>query len=292
MKLSKTTGTSLSLISVLLALAFYFAFPGRFSAIWLAVLISASASFAIISSMMAARNLYFLGGAIPHSALLSASISMLASLTIGGNAFLWSLPFNVFMILAVGYAIHRGVDANKAISVFVGITASLTVTVLYYLTTHFYVARSVTSDILGDPLLATTSDAYLALSVLALTLVVYVFTYKENTMIGLLGNDAWLSGVNVYFYDFIFYILIAVVSTSYMKIVGFILTHIFILIPGAVASISSWSTTEAIRVAVGISMLSSSLGLILGVFLNLSPAGLSGVIMVLIYGFLSFVRRR
>jgi len=292
MKLSKTTGTSLSLISVLLALAFYSAFPGKFSAIWLAVLISASASFAIISSMMAARNLYFLGGAIPHSALLSASISMLASLTIGGNAFLWSLPFNVFMILAVGYAIHRGVDANKAISVFVGITASLTVTVLYYLTTHFYVARSVTSDILGDPLLATTSDAYLALSVLALTLVVYAFTYKENTMIGLLGNDAWLSGVNVYFYDFIFYILIAVVSTSYMKIVGFILTHIFILIPGAVASISSWSTTEAIRVAVGISMLSSSLGLILGVFLNLSPAGLSGVIMVLIYGFLSFVRRR
>jgi len=292
MKLSKTTGTSLSLISVLLALAFYSAFPGKFSAIWLAVLISASASFAIISSMMAARNLYFLGGAIPHSALLSASISMLASLTIGGNAFLWSLPFNVFMILAVGYAIHRGVDANKAISVFVGITASLTVTVLYYLTTHFYVARSVTSDILGDPLLATTSDAYLALSVLALTLVVYAFTYKENTMIGLLGNDAWLSGVNVYFYDFIFYILIAVVSTSYMKIVGFILTHIFILIPGAVASISSWSTTEAIRMAVGISMLSSSLGLILGVFLNLSPAGLSGVIMVLIYGFLSFVRRR
>jgi len=292
MKLSKTTGTSLSLISVLLALAFYSAFPGKFSAIWLAVLISASASFAIISSMMAARNLYFLGGAIPHSALLSASISMLASLTIGGNAFLWSLPFNVFMILAVGYAIHRGVDANKAISVFVGITASLTVTVLYYLTTHFYVARSVTSDILGDPLLATTSDAYLALSVLALTLVVYAFTYKENTMIGLLGNDAWLSGVNVYFYDFIFYILIAVVSTFYMKIVGFILTHIFILIPGAVASISSWSTTEAIRMAVGISMLSSSLGLILGVFLNLSPAGLSGVIMVLIYGFLSFVRRR
>lgn len=284
MKLGKQLGLIFTIISVFISLVFYLIFPGRISLVWIAVLLSSSMSFAIISTMVAARNLYFLAGSIPHSALLAASAAMLFSLTIGGNSFLWSLVLNIFMILIVGYAIHKGVEPNKVTSIFVGITASLTVTVLYYLVNHFYLAKSITSEILGDPLLSTTNDSYTSLIVLLFTILVFIYSYKENVLIGLFGRESWLSGINVYFYDYIFYLLLAVVSVSFMKIIGFILTHIFILIPGAVASMSSTSSTEAVKMAVGISSISASLGLILGIFMNLSPAGITGVVMMIVYG--------
>ncbi|PNV81685.1 MAG: hypothetical protein C0179_01525 [Fervidicoccus sp.] len=286
MRAIKQTGMISGLISLAIAFIFYLAFPGKVNLIWIAVILSSSASFAIISAMIAARNLYFLAGSVPHSALLSAGLAILTSLTIGGNSFLWNLSFNVLMILTVGYAIHRGADPNRVTSIFVGITASLTVTVLYYLINHFYLARSVTSEILGDPLLSTTADAYISLAVLSFTVLIFAFSYKENLLIGIFGRDSWLSGINVYFYDYIFYFLLAVVSASFMKIVGFILTHIFILIPGAIASMVSSSSIKAINVAIGISTLSASIGLILGVIFNLSPAGITGIVMMLIYGFI------
>ncbi|MGC9115270.1 MAG: metal ABC transporter permease [Fervidicoccaceae archaeon] len=286
MRAIKQTGMISGLISLAITFIFYLAFPGKVNLIWIAVILSSSASFAIISAMIAARNLYFLAGSVPHSALLSAGLAILTSLTIGGNSFLWNLSFNVLMILTVGYAIHRGADPNRVTSIFVGITASLTVTVLYYLINHFYLARSVTSEILGDPLLSTTADAYISLAVLSFTVLIFAFSYKENLLIGIFGRDSWLSGINVYFYDYIFYFLLAVVSASFMKIVGFILTHIFILIPGAIASMVSSSSIKAINVAIGISTLSASIGLILGVIFNLSPAGITGIVMMLIYGFI------
>ncbi|MGC9186196.1 MAG: metal ABC transporter permease [Fervidicoccaceae archaeon] len=286
MRAIKQTGMISGLISLAIAFIFYLAFPGKVNLIWIAVILSSSASFAIISAMIAARNLYFLAGSVPHSALLSAGLAILTSLTIGGNSFLWNLSFNVLMILTVGYAIHKGADPNRVTSIFVGITASLTVTVLYYLINHFYLARSVTSEILGDPLLSTTADAYISLAALSFTVLIFAFSYKENLLIGIFGRDSWLSGINVYFYDYIFYLLLAVVSASFMKIVGFILTHIFILIPGAIASMVSSSSIKAINVAIGISTLSASIGLILGVIFNLSPAGITGIVMMLIYGFI------
>jgi len=291
MKSREQLGVYLTALSLASSLAFYIAFPSRFSLVWIAVLLSSSASFAVISSLVAARNLYFLAGSIPHSALLAASLSMLASLTIGGSAFLWSIAANTIMVLSVGYTIHRGAEPNRVTSVFVGVAASLTVTVLYYLVNHFYIAKSVTAEILGDPLLSTASDAYVSIAVLAFTFIALAFSYRENVLIGLFGSESWLSGINVYFHDFLFYLVMAVVSASYMKIVGFILTHIFILIPGAVASMTASSSREAMGMAVGISTLSASLGLIAGIFFNLSPAGLTGVIMMLIYIFLEMLKR-
>ncbi|MEM0020737.1 MAG: metal ABC transporter permease [Fervidicoccaceae archaeon] len=284
--------TALSItVSTAIPFIFKLIFPSMISLVWIVVLLSSAISFAVLSTLIAARNLYFLAGSIPHSALFSASFAMLISFIMGGSSFVWSLLINTALILAVGYVIHSGADPNKVTSIFVGMTASLTVTVLYYLVNHFYVAKSITSEILGDPFLSTTADAYISLASLAFTLIAFFYSYRENILIGLLGRESWLSGINVYLHDYVFYLLLAVVSASFMKIIGFILTHIFILIPGAIASIAAERSNEAVSMALGMSLLSASIGLVAGIALNLSPAGITGIIMMIIYVLLVLMKK-
>lgn len=279
-------------ISILVSFLISSIWPDTFNPIWMAVLMGAALTYGIVGPSLSARNLFFLAGSIPHSALLATSLGLYLSLATKGGYLIWSILSNIVLIFIVGYIIHKGADPNKITSIFIGTTASLTVVVIYYVTNHFYVMRDIESLLVGDPLLSTAQDAAITLLIFVVTALYFLLTYRENIYIGIMGIEARLAGLKVYLYDLLFYTILAVSSVSLMKEVGFILTHVYILIPSAVSSIFAKSSKEAAYLSLTISSYSALLGLALGIILNLSPSGATGLIMIFIYAIVYIFSRR
>lgn len=266
------------ILGIALALAF------STSLLWLAVMLSAAVAYGFLSAVIAARGFYFLAGASTHSALLAAVLGVpLARLTGLGNEYTWGVVVGLLLTYAVGYLIHRGVKPDIATSVFVSATASGSVVAIYYVLTRFPLQTDVWAIIVGDPLLASWPDAYYALAVAAVTAVAVVLTYREEVCIGAERSCTILTGVNVKFYDWLVFTLLGLTTVAMIKVVGFVLEHVLVLLPSAIAVSCSRSSSGVLYVSAYVSVVASLLGLYAAVAMDQAPAGVTGLILLAMY---------
>ncbi len=259
--------------------------------LWLGVIVSSALAFSALSPVVGARRLYFLAGALPHVALFSASSSILIAGIVGGGELFWTLLVGLVLTYVIGYALHRGAEPEAITAIFVGVTSSLSVLVLYYAVTRYVETRSVYALIIGDPLLTRFSDLCFSVALAVIVVVLVIATYRVNVYIGLNREHALLSGVRVWFYDLLFFTLLAITVTGLVRIVGFILAHVLILIPGAASSFLCRRSTDVLVLSMASGVMASSLGLLLGLSLNLSPTGITGIVLVLVYAVALVLRR-
>jgi zinc/manganese transport system permease protein len=290
MNLSKTMLLISSILVLLGALVSIFS-PELVPLPWTIVMVSAAIAYGGLSPIVSARNLFFLGGSIPHTALLAASIGILLSNIVGWSVLGWSFVVGVFMIYIVGYLIYKGFEADKTTAIYVGTVASLTVLTLYYVSIHYPLLTSISSMILGDPLLAGKRGAVLSGVIAFLVILSLYLTYDEQIYIGLDSDYSRLVGLRVWAYDLLFYTLLGITGVGLLKIVGYILTHVFILLPGAIGSMLSKGSRETLYYSISLSIISSLVGLYVSVITNLSPSGTTGLVLVSLY-ILLFLSRR
>ena len=278
-----TTG-ALRIVMQILVLGIALALAYSTSPLWLAVMLSAAVAYGFLSAVIAARGLYFLAGASAHSALLAAVLGVpLARLTGLGNEYTWGVVVGLLLTYAVGYLIHRGVKSDIATSVFVSATASGSVVAIYYVLTRFPLQTDVWAIIVGDPLLASWPDAYYALAVAAVTAVAVVLTYREEVCIGAERSCMILTGVNVKFYDWLVFTLLGLTTVAMIKVVGFVLEHVLVLLPSAIAVSCSRSSSGVLYVSAYVSVIASLLGLYAAVAMDQAPAGVTGLILLAMY---------
>ena len=251
---------------------------------WVAVVLSAALAYGFMSSIVAARRLYFLAGATAHSALLAAVLALpLAAFTglLGEEG--WALLVGLVLTYAVGYMIYRGVDPDTATAVFVAATASASVLAIYYVLTRFPLEVELWAIVVGDPLLASRREAWLALAVAVLTTVGVLLTYREQVYVGIDREFARLSGIRVWAYDLLAFTLLALTTVGLIKVVGFVLEHVLLLLPAAIATRLSESSRDVLVASTSVSVMASLVGLYLAVLLDQSPAGVVGLILLAIY---------
>jgi len=250
---------------------------------WVFVFSFVGISYGILSSLVSARRLYFLASASPHTALLAAVISIAISSILSINEYFWALIVGLIIIYIVGYMIHRGLDADIATSVLVSATSALSVIAIYFVLSTFRYSADVLAIIVGNPLLITWSDVLIT-AVLTIAIVVpVVLTYRENVYIGVDREDAIVSGARLWVYDLIAFTALALATIGLIKIVGFVLEHVLILLPGSIAMLSSRSSSEALMSSIQISLLSSIMGLHIASIINVAPSGMTGIILLTIY---------
>lgn len=258
---------------------------------WVIVIVSSSVTFGLLAPIIAVRKLYFLAGAVPHSALLATVLAIpLAKYLCLGNEFIWSIILGVALVYSVGYAIYKGVDADTATSVFVASTASLSVIALYYVLTSFPIGTNIWAFIVGDPLLVSWSDVYITLIVAFIVAISVVFTYREHVIVGIDKDCVRLAGVKVKFYDWLLFTLLGVATITMLKIIGFVLEHVFILIPAAIAKIGSESAIDALLVSLIASLIAGLTGLYITVITGFAPAGVIGLVLFAIYLLLLIIK--
>ncbi|RLI09191.1 metal ABC transporter permease [Candidatus Bathyarchaeota archaeon] len=275
------------LLTLLTALTAYLLNP-----VWVAVMVSAAVAYGVMSSVVAARRLYFLAGASAHSALLAVVLALpLAELLGLMSERPWALLMGLLLTYSVGYMIHRGVDPDVATSVFVAATASASSLAIYYVLTRFPREAELWAIIVGDPLLSSWRDALYALGIAGLTASAMILTYREQVYIGLDREFMRLSGVRTWAYDLLVFTCLALVTVSLIKVVGFVLEHVLLLLPSAIALRIARSSRTVLFVSISVSLTASILGLYLAVLVDLSPAGLVGLILLSAYS-ASFLLKR
>ncbi len=248
---------------------------------WLLTVVLASVMYGTISPLVYARRLQFLSAASSHTALLAVLISIPLSMYI--PTYLTSMLVGLALMYAVGYAINRGVEPNTATSILVSFTASASVLAMYYVIRNYELQTDIWALILGDPLLTTWKDLMFLGFVTLLVISVALLTYREQFHIGFDRDCATLAGINVKLYDIAFYSILAISTVAMIKVVGFVLQHVLILLPCAIAMRFVRGSKLLIVSSIAVSMLGSIIGLALAIELNLSPSGVIGLVMFSFY---------
>lgn len=273
----------LRVLITLLIIAYSVILAYIYNPIWVLIMVSASITFGLLSSIIAARKLFFLAGASPHSALFSVTAAIPLSFILGGDYYLWSILIGILLVYIAGYAIHRGVEPDIATAVFVSLTASGSVLAAYYVLTNYPLSFDLASVIIGDPLLTTWKDVGVALSVMIFSGLLLVLTYREQLSLGLDRDSAYLAGIKVALYDLIVFTLIGLTTIVFIKIMGYVLEHVLVLLPASIAVSRARSSFEALEISVLSALTASLLGLHLGIITGLSPTGLTGIFLLIYY---------
>jgi zinc/manganese transport system permease protein len=253
--------------------------------------------FGLVSPLIAARRLYFLAGAAPHSGLFAALGAIIVSYLIGigvSNTYeLYSLSIviGVLAIYIAGYMVFRGVDPDIAASTLVAFTSSMSVVEAYYVKTSLPVPFDVLSVVFGDPLLVTSKELLVVIATLVLAILVVVFTYHGQVYLGIDRDLAMLSGIKLWAYDLALFTLLGALVVSLIRVVGFILEHILLLLPGAIASLYARSSRDALIVSVLVSLIATSIGMLVSLVIPIAPSGAIGLSMLGIYVALILLRR-
>ncbi len=260
---------------------------------WVLVMASAAIAYGFLSPVVAVRRLRFLSVAASHAALLAVALAIALSRTIGVlNEYSWAMLIGLGLMYLAGYMISRGVDPDTATSVFVALTASAGIVAVYYVLTRYSLGVDLWAIVVGDPLLVSWSDTVYAAAIAAVTALAVVLTYREQVCIGVERDCALITGVKVEVYDWLLYTLLALTAIAMVKIVGFVLEHIFILLPAAVAVETSRSAGKTLILSPLVSLVAALAGLALAVAWNQAPAGVAGFILLAMYVAAVAVRRR
>lgn len=254
---------------------------------WVITMLSIGLAYGSLSYLISIRKLFYLAEASPHIALFIFTLSTLTLGFYGLETLMLSIFIGVFIMTLLGLATSRTRDQDKNVSLIVGLSASFNVLTLYILIRSNPRGFSLTSIFIGDPLLSTTRETAVALTIALFTLVIITLTLREQLITSIDREFAKISKLKTWFYDSIAYAILAINTIGMLRITGFILQHVLALLPSVAISAIKRSLWESyvltITSTVYITLLSLNASLLIGV----PPPGIVGlayiVYLVVIY---------
>ncbi|MEM1645160.1 MAG: metal ABC transporter permease [Ignisphaera sp.] len=259
---------------------------------YLAVALVSSVMMGVVSPLIAARRLYFLAAEISHIALFAATLSIiLTNITIVKNEMFWVIAIGMAMVYSVGIAIYRGIDPDIATSIVTALSVSGSVIAMYLVLTRFRTSYGLWSLILGDPLLITRKDLYILMGLAIMVMILSLSIYKVIIYVGVDRDSAILTFGNIYIYEFLFFTILGLTSLTLVRIVGYVLEHVLLLLPALITMNVIEGGKKIIFSSICFSIISSLLGFSLAVKLNLAPAGAVGFIALATYVISIAIRR-
>jgi len=250
---------------------------------WLILIASTSIAFSSLSPIVTVRKLNFFASALPHASLLSIALGYMLSAITGFDPTTLAIVISVPLSFLQMYLVQRGVDENIATSVFVAFTTSASVAAMYYILTKFPAQVSLWSYILGDPLLSTWSDVAYALAVSAAVAALSVVLYRKEVLIGVDRDYAMLIGLNVRLHDYAVVALLTVASVGLLRVVGFVLEHVVLLLPSAIAVSIARDSRDVLWMSIVVSMFSGIVGLVVALALDIAPSATFGLTLFAVY---------
>jgi len=281
-------GLGLAILGVLLlALPPLYGYPAE----WSLVIGASSLALGSVSLLVYVRRLLFAAAGAPHAAFFAASLAIILSVEVGGPRLVWTVLVGLLIIYALGYATYRGMDPDDATALVVSTSSSLGVLTAIYVLSRYSYGSSVLGVVMGDPLLARGPEVVACVAIAVVSLILTLATAREVAYIGLDRDDAMLSGIRVWLYDLALYTLLGVTVMGLVRIVGFVIEHVLLLLPGAIAVSTGRSGYGSLAVSTGTTLAAGGLGLSASILFNLSPSGVIGLAVAAGY-LLSAVLRR
>lgn len=216
----------------------------------------------LISPLIIARKNAFMGAAISHSTLLGLAISL--SLFEASQAlpvFLSTLMITIFLTLFLAYSTFRQKLPNDSL---IGIFYNATMALGIIIHTLFAKDQSdLLSFLFGNILLLTKEDLYLSLIILIITILVILIPMKKWLFLTFDEEGAITSGIRAQIYHYTFFVLLAFLIVTSIKLAGTILVETLLLVPGFFALKFSTNIRQTFAMSTIFSTVFAVIGIIL-----------------------------
>ncbi|MCS7111183.1 MAG: metal ABC transporter permease [Ignisphaera sp.] len=276
----KNTTLMLLMLSLLSIIPVLLSVPYK----WFLTVFFSSVLYGALSPLISARRIYFLAAEAPHTSLLSITAGIILSNTFPIlDEFYWAILLSTFLLYLIGFAIRLGFDPDIVTSAAIALTASASVIAVAYVLSKYSIKYNLWSVILGDPLLTTAEDLYILACISLIVLCITLYIFRINVYIGVDTDYMKLHGVRLNLYDAILFAIIGVASVALLKIVGFVLEHVLLLLPSIIAMNFVEGSNQVFATSILLAVIMSMVGLIVSIHLNIAPAGSIGLTAFLFY---------
>jgi ABC-type Mn2+/Zn2+ transport system permease subunit len=223
--------------------------------------IALSVTCGLISPLIIARKNAFMGSAISHSTLLGLSIALSLfgadqSLSIFSTTLLVTIICTLFLATST---YRQKLPSDSMIGIFYTATMALGIII------HSLFAKNKTdllSFLFGNILLLTKEDLILSAGLLIVTAPLIMIPFKKWLFLTYDEEGALTSGIKARFYHYLFFILLALLIVTSIKLAGTILIETLLLVPGFFAL----KFSSNVRQAFIISVIFSTVFAVLGIF--------------------------
>jgi zinc transport system permease protein len=226
----------------------------------------------IIGTIIIEKQLVSMSGGIAHTSFGGIGLGYLLGIEpiIGGFA------FAVMAAIAIVTIRRR---ANTYTDTLIGMfwSVGMALGILFITLTPGY-PPDMTSYLFGDIL--TVSSTYLYLIMVLAVVIILVITGKFKIIKGYLFDEEYLVvlGINVRFYEYILFIMIAMAVVIMIKVVGIILVIALLTIPPAIAKLFSNRLERIMLVSILVGIVVSVLGLVFSYYFDI-PSGATIIIV-------------
>lgn len=241
-----------------------------------------SLAFSATSLLIYYRRLEFLVAESVHSALLAVTAGYIIEYYIGGSIYYYSVPIGLLLVYITMALVKRGFMQEKAVAITSSLTLVLTILLIHYALTRIPVKYSLSSLLLGDPLLISIGEAVFSIILSPIIIFVIMLIFRRVLEVSIDEVSVQLAGISVGFYDFLSYTLIGVVSIALLKFAGYIAEHVMLLLPASIAALYSNSVREHVWLGLVVGFFSATSGLSLSILLGGAPTGFTGLVLILL----------
>lgn len=236
----------------------------------------------ITSIVIYYKKLEFLAAEAPHISLSAVTIGYILEYYLGLNALLSAIAIGIMLIHVPHVLSKYGFSQDKSTAVVVSLASALSIIAIHYALTNIPVRYSLSSLILGDPLLLTYNEAILAILISLIVVFMAVISLREIIEISIDEVSASLMGINVKLYEVLAYSIVGLASIGLLRLAGYVMEHVLLLLPAIVSSIYSNNLKEHLVFSFVIGTSLASIGYILSFALNTVPTGIIGILLILL----------
>ncbi len=232
-----------------------------------------------VGTMIIIKKMAFFSEAVGHAAMTGIALGIVLGEP-SSAPYISLFSYCIIFALIINYTKNRTkISSDTLIGVFLSISIALGGSLL------IIVSGKVNSHILenilfGSVLTVNKTDIYLLVLSSLILIMILSFFFNKMLLASFNPNLALVRGVNVKLTEYIFIILVTIITISSVKIVGSILVEALLLIPAA----SARNISRSIRSFIGYSILFALFSCVLGIMLpiQLSLQIPSGSMIILI----------
>ncbi len=237
----------------------------------------AALSFSLLGSLAAIRRMIFLAAATPHTSVFSVATALAVA---GYSLAAYPVMLLVSLSLALGaLAASRRLGSDVATGLVVSLAATGTTLSLYYLASR---GLSISSLVVGEA--PKSVGAVWPVIGVALLAAAYVPASLHTHLLVSMDEDlAKLGGARVWLHDLALATLFAGVGIATVTSVGFVMQHVLVLVPPAIAANVARGCREGVALSTAISIASACSGALLATSIGIAPAGGVGLALIASY---------
>ena len=237
-----------------------------------------------VGNFVVLRRMSFFSDAISHSAFAGIAVGAV----LGIDLSISSVAVAILIALLIAYLSEKTNLSHDTV-IGVAFSGAIATGMLIIGTLKGYRA-DLFAFLFGDILAITKSDLILIFITAILTIAILMIFFKPFLQITFNRDLARVEGINVRLFEYLLFLIIAVVITVSLKIIGMILVTSLLIVPAASAKNIASSMKKLFALSCVFGVISGVVGLIGSVLLNTS-SGPTIVLVSIVIFFLTLIKR-